>query len=152
MRECGQDGYESRHVVHALFKATVRRVAEGGKSAQEMAKELIFDAAVNVMPIAEVGVVLYGYVGIFCVRCCAGGLVHCFRLTRPNVHPHYLWWGDADQHGVRPQVPSVVHSFLSRGVHSGSLIMTAVYMKELEVPIFGIDELREFFCASKVCI
>ena len=30
--------------------------------------------------------------------------------------------------------------------------MTAVYMQELEVPIFGIDELREFFCASEVCI
>jgi len=117
-----------------------------------MAKELIFDAAVNVMPIAEVGAVLHGYVGIFCVQCCAGGLVDCSRLTCQNVHPHYLWRGDADQHGVRSQVPSVVHSFLSRGVHSGSLIMTAVYMQELEVPIIAIDELRELFCASEVCI
>jgi hypothetical protein len=30
--------------------------------------------------------------------------------------------------------------------------MTAVYMQELEVPIIAIDELREFFCASAVCI
>ena len=51
-----------------------------------------------------------------------------------------------------PQVPAAVHSFLTRGIHSGSLIMTAVFMRELNVPIIPIAELRYFLSSDEVSI
>ena len=38
-----------------------------------------------------------------------------------------------------------VHSFLTRGLHMGALLMTACIAKHLEAPIIGIDSLRRFF-------
>ena len=38
-----------------------------------------------------------------------------------------------------------VHSFLTRGLHMGALLMTACIAKHLEVPIIGVESLRHFF-------
>ena len=50
----------------------------------------------------------------------------------------------------RWQVPAVAHSFLTRGVHMGALIMTCVVMQDLRVPIIPIDDLCDFFAADQV--
>ena len=46
------------------------------------------------------------------------------------------------------EVPAVVHSFLTRGLHMGSLLMISCIAKHLEVPIISIEGLCEFFDAE----
>lgn len=50
------------------------------------------------------------------------------------------------------EVPAAAHSFLTRGVHAGSLIITCVLIQELGVPIVPIDDLCDFFTSDQVSI
>lgn len=50
------------------------------------------------------------------------------------------------------QVPAVAHSFLTRGVNSGALALTCCVLRELQVPILDINDLRDFFLSDEVCI
>lgn len=50
------------------------------------------------------------------------------------------------------EVPAAAHSFLTRGVHAGSLIITCVLIQELAVPIVPIDDLCDFFASDQVSI
>ena len=43
------------------------------------------------------------------------------------------------------EVPAAAHAFLSRGVHHGALIMTCLFMRELNVPILPLPDLCQFF-------
>ncbi len=76
---------------------------------------------------------------------CAHSLIVVFRLLFLSLllaHPlDVIWW---------LQVPAVAHSFLTRGVHMGALIMTCVAMQDLRVPIIPIDDLCYFFAADQV--
>jgi hypothetical protein len=43
------------------------------------------------------------------------------------------------------EVPATAHSFLTRGLHMGSLLMIGCIAKHLSVPIINLDALRRFF-------
>ena len=119
-------------MAYSLFKAAIKGVGSGTRNLQQVAKTIILDTAINALPVSEV----------------------------LRVFAAYLLYVDADRFGglngnegdVLPQVPAAVHSFLTRGIHSGSLIMTAVFMRELHVPIIPISELRYFLSSDEVSI
>ncbi len=69
--------------------------------------------------------------------------LHLRSIPIPSLRPR-------DPVRRRRQVPAVAHSFLTRGVHMGSLIMTCVVMQDLRVPIIPIDDLCDFFAADQV--
>ena len=137
----GQEGYETRHVVYSLFKATVRGVSVQGVTPQEIAKNAIMRMSIDALPMSEVRDGLCRVAARQCA-CGEGG----------NVDARRLWHGDDADGGVYAQVPATAHSFLTRGVYSGGLIMTAVFMQELRVPVVPIGDLRNFLSSDEVCI
>ena len=49
-----------------------------------------------------------------------------------------------------PEIPPAAHSFLTRGVHMGALLMVACIAKHLEVPILTLENLQTFFDTDEV--
>lgn len=48
------------------------------------------------------------------------------------------------------EVPATAHSFLTRGLHMGSLMMVGCIAKHLNVPIINLDALRRFFDEDEI--
>ena len=46
----------------------------------------------------------------------------------------------------------MAHSFLTRGVHYGALMMVSCVMMELKVPVVPIADLQEFFASDQASI
>ena len=50
------------------------------------------------------------------------------------------------------EAPGAVHSFMTRGVHMGALLMVVCIAKHLMVPIINMHNLIEFFNSDQVCL
>jgi hypothetical protein len=50
------------------------------------------------------------------------------------------------------QVAATFHAFLTRGVHSGGIVMTSCMIKHFGVPVVAPKDLWEFFASPQVRI
>ena len=133
-----QEGYESRHVVYCLWKTAMLCMSRD-IPLMDAAHQAILTMHLNAMAVTEVIFLICDYVVVVVVLAAPPGMigwvsyyyVHCFCFCCC-------------------QVPAVAHSFLTRGVHMGALIMTCVAIQDLRVPIIPIDDLCDFFSSDQV--
>jgi len=122
-----QEGYESRHVVYTMWKTAMVCISKD-IPLMEAAMQAINMMHLNAIALTE-EIALASHIHFSLAW-------HAYR----PIDPVWRCW----------QVPAVAHSFLTRGVHMGALIMTCVVMQDLRIPIIPIDDLCDFFAADQV--
>ena len=121
-----REGYEARGMACAVYKTVVALMAQD-KSLNEVVLEANMRMMQSAIPLSEVR---------------APSLSSNFTPTQATHSPT----------PPARQVVNIAHCFLTRGLHSGCLVMSSLLLIHFNMPIIPFDHLQDFFVSDEVRI